>query len=140
MKVNKKCHKSKLWSWFHILQWKKIGKIRMIFDIENSLWKSNFGTFWQGLALRICKKINFHLSSGYYFTIGHLILTTRPWFIQPWITLLWVMLTTINCCLFWPIDLPTSNQLYLFHSPIDLLHTKYISDDRIQGKNKVEKL
>ena len=34
---------------------KKCRKIRMIFDIENSLWKSNFGTFW-GLALQICKK------------------------------------------------------------------------------------
>ena len=26
---------------------KKNRKIRMIFDIENWLWKSNFGTFWQ---------------------------------------------------------------------------------------------
>ena len=25
---------------------KKIRKIPMIFDIENWLWKSNFGTFW----------------------------------------------------------------------------------------------
>ena len=34
-------------SWIDILQWKEIKrKIRMIFYIENSLWKSNFGTFW----------------------------------------------------------------------------------------------
>ena len=26
---------------------KKIRKVRMIFDIENSLWKSKIGTFWQ---------------------------------------------------------------------------------------------
>ena len=36
----------------------------MIFDIENSLWKSNFGTFWCGLALRICKKKCFVLWSS----------------------------------------------------------------------------
>ena len=29
------------------LNWKKIRKIRMILDIENSLWKSNADTFWQ---------------------------------------------------------------------------------------------
>ena len=26
------------------------GKIRMIFDIENSLWKSKIGTFWQTIT------------------------------------------------------------------------------------------
>jgi hypothetical protein len=30
-----------------LLKWKKMRKIRMIFDIENWLWKSNFGTIWQ---------------------------------------------------------------------------------------------
>ena len=29
-------------SWFYILEWKKIGRIRMIFDIENWLWMSEF--------------------------------------------------------------------------------------------------
>ena len=32
--------------WYSSMK-KKIRKIRMIFDIENWLWKSNFGTFWQ---------------------------------------------------------------------------------------------
>ena len=43
-------------SWIGIHQWKKrLRKIRMIFDIENWLWKSNFGTFWQ---LAINPKLN----------------------------------------------------------------------------------
>ena len=33
----------------------KMRKIQMIFDIENWLWKSNFGTFWQ---LAINPKLN----------------------------------------------------------------------------------
>ena len=31
--------------WIDILQWKKMKKIRIIFEIENWLLKSNFGTF-----------------------------------------------------------------------------------------------
>ena len=34
-------------SWIGVLQWKKIEKDPDDFDIENWLWKSNFGTFWQ---------------------------------------------------------------------------------------------
>ena len=29
-----------------MLQWNKIRKLRMISEVENWLWKSNFGTFW----------------------------------------------------------------------------------------------
>ena len=49
--INKKCAHKLL---FFIE--KKIGKIQMIFVKENSLWKSNFGTFLRDLALRIYKK------------------------------------------------------------------------------------
>ena len=35
-----------LLNWYSSMK-KKIRKILMIFDIENWLWKSNFGTFWQ---------------------------------------------------------------------------------------------
>ena len=38
--------KNVLLNW-HFLTKKKFRKIQMIFDIENWLWKSNFGTFWQ---------------------------------------------------------------------------------------------
>ena len=31
--------------WYSSMK-KKIGKIRIIFDIENWLWKSEIGTFW----------------------------------------------------------------------------------------------
>ena len=31
------------------------GKIRMIFDVENSLWKSKIGTFWQAITRRRLK-------------------------------------------------------------------------------------
>ena len=38
----------------------KIRKFRIIFDIENWLWKSNFGTFWH-LPIRLISKIqSFH--------------------------------------------------------------------------------
>jgi hypothetical protein len=39
---NKKC--APKWVFFNE---KTLRKIRMIFDIKNGLWKSNFGTFWQ---------------------------------------------------------------------------------------------
>ena len=35
-----------LLNWYSSMK-KKFRKIPMIFDIENWLWKSNFGTFWQ---------------------------------------------------------------------------------------------
>ena len=34
---------------------KNIGKIRMNFDIENSLWKSDFDTFWRPVSGWILK-------------------------------------------------------------------------------------
>ena len=37
---------------------KKLRKIQMIFDIENWLWKSNFGIFWQ-LAITQISIISF---------------------------------------------------------------------------------
>ena len=37
--------KNVLLNWYSSM--KKKRNIRMIFDIENWLWKSNFGTFWQ---------------------------------------------------------------------------------------------
>ena len=39
----------------------------------------------------ICKKIKNALSSGYQDLMGHLILTTSPWFILTWITLLYMV-------------------------------------------------
>ena len=41
--LNKKCAPNLLF-----FNEKKFRKIRMIFDIENSIWKSNFSTFWWG--------------------------------------------------------------------------------------------
>ena len=41
----KQISNTKLCSYIDIFQWKKLRKIWMIFDIENWLWKSNFGTF-----------------------------------------------------------------------------------------------
>ena len=34
-----------LLNWYYLME-KKLRKLRMIFDIENWLWKSNFGTLW----------------------------------------------------------------------------------------------
>ena len=50
--VNKKKSAPKF---VHILWWKKIRKIRMLFDVENWLWKSDFGTFWHLLITPITK-------------------------------------------------------------------------------------
>ena len=54
-----------------LLNWyfsrKKLRMIRMIFDIGNWLWKSNFGTYWQ-LAINPKLKIQ-------WFPLGMLILT-----------------------------------------------------------------
>ena len=38
-------------------------KIRLIFDIENWLWKYNFGTFWGPGAMSIYKIQQFHLNT-----------------------------------------------------------------------------
>ena len=38
-------------------------KIRMIFDIENSLWKSKIGTFWQSVTRWRLKIWYFHLNT-----------------------------------------------------------------------------
>ena len=38
--------KNVLLNWYLSMK-KKLEKIRMIFDIKNWLWKSNFGSFWQ---------------------------------------------------------------------------------------------
>ena len=38
--------KNMLLSWYSSMK-KKLRKLQMIFNIENWLWKSNFGTFWQ---------------------------------------------------------------------------------------------
>ena len=38
-------------------------KIRLIFDLENWLWKYNFGTFWGLGAMSIYKIQQFHLST-----------------------------------------------------------------------------
>ena len=46
-----------------IIQWKKIRKIQMILDIENSLWKSDFDTFWWPVSGWIHKVHWFHLST-----------------------------------------------------------------------------
>ena len=55
---NKLIQNSKLWKTFSnkkcspkfiFLDKKKLRKIRMIFDIENWLWKSDFGLFWPSL-------------------------------------------------------------------------------------------
>ena len=74
---------------------KKIRKIRIVFYRENSLSKSNFGTFWRDLALqRMCKKNT--LSSGNQYHMGYLILTTSPWSIFPWITLLNILEMSLN--------------------------------------------
>ena len=57
------------------------------FLTKKYFWKSNFGTFWQGLAPRIYKNIKwfvFWLS----VTLGHPILTAPPCSFLPWITLI----------------------------------------------------
>ena len=38
--------KNVLLRWYSSMK-KKLRKIRMIFDIEHWLWKSNIGTFWK---------------------------------------------------------------------------------------------
>ena len=45
-----------------ILQWKKIRKIWMIFDVKHRLWKSDFGTFWHLPIIAIYKIQWFHLT------------------------------------------------------------------------------
>ena len=47
---NKKCGPELVF--FNEKKWRKI---RMIFDLENWLWKSNFGTFWQLTTTPILK-------------------------------------------------------------------------------------
>ena len=47
---NKKCATK-----FVFFNGKKISKIWMIFDIDNWLWKSDFGTFWHFPITPICK-------------------------------------------------------------------------------------
>ena len=44
----------------------------------------------------ICKKIKNALSSGYQVLMGHLILTTSPWSILTWITLLYSISSVAN--------------------------------------------
>ena len=47
-----------------ILRWNFFfEKIRLIFDIENWLWKYNFGTFWGPAAMSIHKIQQFHLNA-----------------------------------------------------------------------------
>ena len=60
--VIKKCQQQKMCSWIRILQWKKIRKIRMIFDIENWPWESNFCIFWQLFTTPILQICWFHLT------------------------------------------------------------------------------
>ena len=60
--------KNVLLNWYSSMK-KKLRKIRMIFDIENWLWKSNFGTFWQ-LAINPKLKIQ-------SFPLGMLILSQK---------------------------------------------------------------
>ena len=50
---------------------KKSRKIQMIFVIENSLSKPNFGTFWYSPALLISKKISNALFFGYQYLVRH---------------------------------------------------------------------
>ena len=81
MKLKKnKCNKKVLLNSYSTLK-KKIRKIRMIFDIGNSLWKSNFSTFWQDLAPRIG-------TNWKCFVMGQLNLTTSPWSVLTWNTLM----------------------------------------------------
>ena len=47
-----------LLNWYSSMK-KKMRKIRMIFYIENWLWKSNFGTFWQLALIQNSKFNNF---------------------------------------------------------------------------------
>ena len=53
-------NKNVLINW-HSAMKKKLRKIRMIFDKENWLWKSDIGTFWQFPAKPIYKIGYFHL-------------------------------------------------------------------------------
>ena len=43
-------------------------KIRLIFDIENWLWKYNFGTFWGPGAMSIYKIQQFHLNNSWFLS------------------------------------------------------------------------
>ena len=47
----------------------------MIFDIENSLWKSKISTFWQtdGDTKSVTQKVNIHYSLQYTLGIFHLL-------------------------------------------------------------------
>ena len=61
-------------SYIRILLTKKPSKIRMIFDVENWLWKSNFGTFWH-LPITPLRKIQwFHLTTVDFYPKSVLIL------------------------------------------------------------------
>ena len=51
--------KNVLLNWYSSMK-KKLRKIWMIFDIENWLWKSNFGTFWH-LSITSILKFNHFL-------------------------------------------------------------------------------
>ena len=46
MMLSKSVNHKKCASQLVVFTEKKLRKIPMIFDIENCLWKSNFGTFW----------------------------------------------------------------------------------------------
>ena len=49
---------------------KKLRKIPMIFDVENWLWKSNFGTFWHVPTTPILKIQWFYLTIAYSWFVG----------------------------------------------------------------------
>ena len=72
---------------------KKINRFRWFLTENILLWKSNFGTFWCGLAVRNFKKNA--LSSGYQYHMGHLIL----YILKSYSTTKVMLITMQNLCI-----------------------------------------
>ena len=56
-------------NWYSSLK-KKLGKIRIIFDIENWLWKSEIGKFWSLDLERVMIYQKIRFMKNYYFSLN----------------------------------------------------------------------
>ena len=69
--------KNLLLNWYSSMK-KKFRKIRMIFDIENWLWKSDLGTFWRPLWTSVkVKSKNYFSSTDFFAKIKPLLIHVR---------------------------------------------------------------
>jgi hypothetical protein len=72
-------------------------KIRLIFDIENWLWKYNFGTFWGTGAMSIYKIQQFHLNTVDFWAKTLLFSTHQARNSMTWLTLMYINYLKKSC-------------------------------------------